>query len=222
MRFQFFIDFDGTIAMNDVGNTFFIEFGTNTDHYLAVETAWLRGEISSSELYNAACKSIRVSPERFRKFLASQDIDPSFLAFLESSRLYGADIVVLSDGFENYITPIFERFDIRDLEIYANRFTINRGQETIIPYFPFIEHTCGKCANCKGYHVKRLRRAECKTVYIGDGNSDRCGATECDYIFAKHDLADYCDEHQIDYLPFRDFHDVIKGIETIRNRRRAG
>jgi 2,3-diketo-5-methylthio-1-phosphopentane phosphatase len=217
MRFRFFVDFDGTIAMNDVGNAFFIEFGTNTDHYLAVETAWLRGEISSSDLYNAACKSIRVSPQRFQKFLASQDIDPSFLAFLEDTRLRGDSTVVLSDGFENYITPIFERFEIRDLEVYANRFTIDREDETIIPHFPFIAHTCGKCANCKGYHVKRLRKSNEITVFIGDGNSDCCGAVVCDYIFAKNDLADYCEANHIEYFPFRDFHDVIKGIAAIRN-----
>lgn len=104
----------------------------------------------------------------------------------------------------------------------ARRNFIERTYETILPHFPFIVHTCGKCANCKGYHVKRLHRAECKTVYIGDGNSDRCGATECDYIFAKHDLADYCEENQIDYLPFRDFHDVIKEIAILRDCHRTG
>ncbi|MFQ5627318.1 MAG: MtnX-like HAD-IB family phosphatase [bacterium] len=222
MRFQFFVDFDGTIAMNDVGNAFFIEFGTSTDHYLLIEAAWLRGEISSDELYNAACKSIRITPERFQKFLSKQDIDAAFLPLLENIWLNEEKIIVLSDGFENYITPILQRFAIKNLEVCANTFAFHREQETIVPHFPYLAQSCGKCANCKGYHVKRLRDPSATTVYIGDGSSDRCGAVECDYIFAKNDLADYCTENQVDFLPFRDFHDVIKGIETIRNRRRAG
>ena len=222
MQFQIFVDFDGTIAINDVGNAFFIEFGLNTDDFLLVEAAWLRGEISSSELYTAACKSIRVSPERFQTFLAKQDIDVSFLAFLENTRLLNDKVIVLSDGFENYIKPIFERFNISDLDIYANTFTINQGNSTILPQFPYLSHTCGKCANCKRYHVEKLREPQMTTIFIGDGYSDRCGAVECDHVFAKDDLADYCNENQVEYSPFRDFHDVIKGIENIRNLRRVG
>lgn len=218
MHFQFFVDFDGTIAATDVGHTLFLTFVTNSDAYLAVEEAWLRGKVSSTVLYRVTCEHIQVTPVQLKTFLDRQKIDPSFKPFLDFAKKHRDEVFVLSDGFKNYITPLFENAGIRDLAIYANEFK-HQKNGSIAPVFPFEHFTCGKCANCKGYQVRRLRNAEMTTVFIGDGNSDRCGAVECDYVFAKSDLKSFCKENQIEYFPFRDFHDIIKKITGIRSRR---
>ena len=217
MHFQFFVDFDGTIARDDVGHTFFTTFGANESAYLEIEKAWLNDAVSSADLYRAACPHIQVTPAQFEAFLEKQHIDPSFLTFFKYARSHNESMLVLSDGFHNYIEPILRAAGLSKLEICANAFDfVDDG--TIAPSFPYEAFTCGKCANCKRYHVQSRREAGLTSVFIGDGKSDCCGAVECDVIFAKKDLEKFCVDEKLDYFPFRDFHDVIRNLEIIRNR----
>lgn len=44
----------------------------------------------------------------------------------------------------------------------------------------------------------------------GDGYTDICGEREADVVFARKELIDYCREHDIDYLTFSDFEDILR------------
>jgi 2-hydroxy-3-keto-5-methylthiopentenyl-1-phosphate phosphatase len=80
--------------------------------------------------------------------------------------------------------------------------------------FPYIDRGCRRCANCKRWHIETIRRNGEKTVYIGDGYSDRYAIKSVDTVFARHDLANYCDTRGIAYIPFEDFYDVLKHLEN--------
>lgn len=222
MRFHYFIDFDGTISLEDVGTRFFLEFGSSVDDFLALDNAWLVGEISSADLYRRACALIRVTPAEFQRFLATQDIDPAFIEFVRRAREVDDRITVVSDGFSNYILPILERYVLDHLEVVANTFAFEPATGGITPSFPFIAQSCGKCANCKGSQIRRLRSAGLRTVLIGDGNSDTCGARLCDHVFARSELALFCRTEGIEFIAFENFHDIQKQVEKIRDYRRAG
>ena len=49
-------------------------------------------------------------------------------------------------------------------------------------------------------------------MYIGDGRSDREAAAEADLVFAKNELADYCQENGIKALKFNNFADICSQI----------
>ena len=217
MHSQYFVDFDGTIARDDVGHAFFTRFGSSAEAYLEIERAWLNDELSSADLYRAACPYMRVSPGQFADFLAEHKIDPTFADFLDYAGAHNESALVLSDGFRNYIQPLLAAAGVSGLEVCANVFSFEKSG-AITPAFPYEKYTCGKCANCKRHHVISRRQADATTVFIGDGKSDCCGAIECDVVFAKKDLEKFCRQHRIDYFPFHDFHDVIRSLEIIRNR----
>lgn len=217
MHFQYFVDFDGTIAQSDVGHTFFTTFGADTATYFDVEKAWLEGEISSADLYRAACPHVHVSPEQLDAFLATQKIDPTFPRFVAYAGEHNESLLVLSDGFRNYIEPMLRAANLSELEVCANAFTFEKNG-TISPDFPFEAYSCGKCANCKRHHVLTRREPATITVFIGDGKSDCCGAIVSDLIFAKKDLEKFCLRRQIDYFSFQNFDDVIRNLEIIRHR----
>ncbi len=218
-KLQIFCDFDGTIAVNDVGDAFFAKFGDAEACRLGVE-AWKRDELSSLELYLVECKDTRVTPQEFADFLADQPLDPYFAEFVKQFTADGHEIIMLSDGFENYITPLLERSNLPNLPVIANRFEYFNGDQ-IKPVFPFSEHTCGKCANCKRHHVETLKKPEFTPVFVGDGLSDRCGAEQCEIVLAKNDLARYCEKNAIPYTPFDDFSNVITALQNASRSKRS-
>ena len=50
-------------------------------------------------------------------------------------------------------------------------------------------------------------------VYVGDGYSDRYAIHSADVIFARYDLAGYCDKNGISYFPYDNFYAVLDYIE---------
>jgi 2-hydroxy-3-keto-5-methylthiopentenyl-1-phosphate phosphatase len=67
-----------------------------------------------------------------------------------------------------------------------------------------------------------LRHREAGAVaFVGEGYSDRFGALYADLTFARDNLADICVTDGIPFLPWTDFDDVRKGIETFTGREGA-
>jgi 2-hydroxy-3-keto-5-methylthiopentenyl-1-phosphate phosphatase len=57
-KFNVFVDFDGTITTQDVGEAMFIKFG-ELDTVKEVIDRWLNREISSFESWQQMCKSVK-------------------------------------------------------------------------------------------------------------------------------------------------------------------
>ncbi len=213
-RFQIFCDFDGTLAENDVGQQFFLTFSDPKVSEEAVK-AWMNGEISSAEMYRRELAVTRATREQMHRFAMSQRLSEGAVDFIRRCQQAGDEVFVVSDGFAAYIRTILDKFGLQSLPLFANDLTLD-ATGRLQPVFPYLEHSCGRCANCKGYHVRRLRKEGLLQVYIGDGFSDRCAVTQVDIVFAKRDLAKYCDEKGIAYYAFQNFKDIQSILEKIR------
>ena len=203
-----FSDFDGTIVQNDVGDLLFQTFGDVPMCAQAVR-AWLDDEISSRACWQRQAETARVTQQQLDEFCDTQAIARGFVEFASYCRRKDWRLYVLSDGLDYYIRRIFSRYDL-DLPVFSNTLKFLPPQNGAIPdriavEFPFFEHSCGRCGNCKSYHVRRLAEPNRKSVYIGDGFSDRCGAQAADVICAKGDLAEWCIANRKPYFPFEDF-----------------
>ncbi len=205
-----FSDFDGTIAQNDVGDAFFRTFGDWPACEAAIKR-WERNEISSRKVLEIAAAGARVTPERFEAFCAAQPLAPGFLEFVEFCREQRWPLVVLSDGLEAYIQSILQRHHLA-LPVYSNHLEFI-APDRIQVSFPYWEESCGRCANCKRQHVRRLAQKGERRVYIGDGFSDRCGAQAADFIFAKGDLSKWCAQERKSFLPFENFIAIREHLE---------
>lgn len=207
---KIFCDFDGTICPQDVGYAFFSLFaGDRCGTYVQ---EWKDEKIDSRQMYLLAIEHLDVTPDAVKLFVENQRMDPHFREFVTLCESSGFPVYVVSDGMDIYIRPILERNELGHLNVYSNRLSWQHGH--LDGAFPFYEHSCGRCANCKGHHLRRFRNGKDKMVLVGDGLSDICAAKEADTIFAKDGLADYCDESGIAYLPFLDFSDVIHGFRN--------
>src|SRR5439155_19923004 len=90
--------------------------------------------------------------------------------------------------------------------------------------FPFGHPTCVGCGTCKMNAVLGSRGASDDggaVAFVGEGYSDRFGAVYADVTFAKHHLATLCEQEGIPFLPWQDYDDVRRGLETIAAGRLA-
>lgn len=205
-----FCDFDGTISTNDVGNEFFTKF-TNGKAIEFVDI-WKAGKIDSSEMYLKSIEQLQLSKDQFNEFIAGQEIDPNFLDFVKLCETFSLQLYILSDGMDLYINPLLERNELDYLTVYSNKLFWQNGK--LAAEFPYYQWSCGRCANCKGYHFRRLREPGDQMILIGDGLSDTCAAKEADLVYAKNNLVSYCIDKNIDFIQYNDFSDIINKLTT--------
>ena len=205
-----FCDFDGTAAETDVGDNFFQTFGdTETCHHFVQK--WLRNEINSQECFIQEAATVKVTPKQLDSFCDQQNLRAGFIQFVERCKKNHWSLIMLSDGLDYYIKRILARHSI-DVPIYSNHLKFI-NPDRIKVEFPFIEHTCGRCANCKGHHIKELHDNQTLSIYIGDGYSDRCGAKAVDVIFARRDLKKWCEEKNINFHHFDNFYTIAEKLK---------
>jgi 2,3-diketo-5-methylthio-1-phosphopentane phosphatase len=213
-----FIDFDGTITTEDVGEKFFVTFADKEKAY-AIVNEWLDGKITSRQTWERLCALIEnLDMKKFDEFINGISLDPYFIEFVEFLEARGIEPIVLSDGLDYYIERILKKYGLERLKVYSNKAIFENGR--CRPEFPYTDEECDLCANCKRNHIIANSADDDITFYIGDGFSDACPVQYCDFVFAKRTLLKYCEKHRITFFPYSDFGDVRKRMEELFSRRR--
>lgn len=214
---KIFCDFDGTVCLGDNRAILFRAFGGDDVH--EVVSLWLKGEISGDECIRRECAAVqKFDRERFDSIIDEQELDPSFLPFVEFCRTHTIEIEILSDGFDYYIDRILKRYNINDIPVYANGLQVD--DSGLVPSFPHLNQYCSRAANCKGTHVLNHAADDQLRIIVGDGYSDRCAADYADIVFAKRQLIQYCRDTNISYFEFSNFHDVRERVEGLLKKKR--
>lgn len=218
-QFKIFIDFDGTITRNDVGEEIFRKFLAEDITNKIVEDL-LAGKISARVCWEKLCESVpAINEKEFDEFIHSQEVDSSLHRFIDYCEKNGFQIFVLSDGFDYYIEKILKREKLNQLKFYSNRLVLTEDGK-LIPSFPYYNIDCASSANCKRNHIIENSSEEDFTVYIGDGISDNDAIQYVDFIFAKSGLLKFCEVQRITYFPFKNFDDVISRLDELSLKKR--
>lgn len=218
-QFKIFVDFDGTITKQDIGEVMFLKFG-DPDKANEIIQDWIKEKINARQSWQLLCNTIKnLDKKKYDEFICSSPIDPTFKSFIEYCKDNGHEIRILSDGLDYYINRILERENLSHIEVFSNRLTFDESNN-LIPIFPYTDEECRRCANCKRNHVLNFSSDDEFSIYIGDGYSDVCPAQYCDFIFAKNSLLKYCEVNRITYFPYSDFNDVIKKLEELKSKKR--
>lgn len=205
-----FIDFDGTIAINDVGDELFRTFGA----FEPVHSELLQGLHTVAGYYERSASYLRreATPEAVRAFALSQDVDPYIVSLLTWCEAHAIDVTVVSDGFDVYIDPILDNIGFGSLRRYSNTLTYADGTWT--PAFPGASESCSCfCASCKRNVLLTLAGPDDVIVYVGDGRSDTCAAEHADIVFAKGALAAHCEAHGVAHHHFHTMFQVQQILE---------
>lgn len=209
-----FLDFDGTITIRDATDAILEAFADPA--WLEIEDAWLAGQIGSRECLAAQMALVTATREQIDRLLRTIDLDAGLVTLLDACAGQGVPVHILSDGFDYCIDRILRGRPVPDLarrlrgsQIVASRLRPDglRWQAT----FPHPPEACPHgCATCKPAAMTRLNPGGALTIFVGDGLSDRYAATSADVVFAKHQLAAYCEQAAIPYARF----DTLAAVAT--------
>ena len=227
---RLFIDFDGTITRDDVGNLFFRTFGGPACDELV--RRYRAGELSAAATFREEAAAVGpLDLGASGEFLRGRDTDPGLPHLVRFCRDQEIDLCVVSDGLDYYIAPILERAGCGDVPFVSNRAVFQgpdaSGRHALGFEFPHNDAVCDRCACCKRNQMLTRSADEDIIVYVGDGFSDRCPVQYADLVFAKGDLQTYCREENISYIVYRTLDDVTGQLESLlegdgmRRRRQA-
>jgi len=206
------VDFDGTISVDEVSLALMEEFGE--DDWTVPFNLHVAGEITLPELMSRQFAMIRRPKEELVRFVQeTTTVRPGFEKFVRFCNAQDVPINICSAGMDIYVEATLAMLDIPPVPIGVvgkSRF----GEDGIDVRFPQgrdgldFKATFVKNKQDEGYHV----------IYVGDGISDFGAARVADFVFARDSLLDLCRESGLSHMPFDDFHDVQRGLESLLTR----
>ena len=203
-----FLDFDGTVTLADTGVHVLERLGR--PEWRDVDRNYREGTIGSREVLAREWPLVSGGVDLARQVAREVEIDPGFDPLVHALGAAGAEVTVISDGFGLVVQEVCASAGVACL---TN--AIDDDGELV---FPWQDRCCpcSTCGVCKQAPIKDARRRGQTAVLVGDGISDRKAALLADVIFAKDDLADWCDEVGVDYRAYarlRDVHRALLGRE---------
>ena len=224
MAIEVFVDFDGTITNQDVGNAFFYKY-VGHPRYDELLQEYKAERISAQECFRRGIAAIgRLRRDEAATFVRSQEIDPSFKEFVAFCRDKGIEFHVVSDGLDFYINEVFEANGIEGVSVFSNALEfVPAGGDTTHELrigFPYADAECERCACCKRNIMVNRTTDEDIIVYVGEGYSDQCPAQYADVVFAKDELQTFCQQQNISYYLYDSFHDVVERLNILLAKKR--
>lgn len=200
-------DFDGTVSRTDTVNRLVRQHIVDPSWRFHVKR-YMRGEIGSRGVYEAAAGIMRMTRRQLEEFVAAYGLlDEGFPEFLNWARSRNIDVKIVSDGFDATIHILLESHGIHGIEVYANSLAVDRTG-TVTVSSPHSNPECGMCGTCKVQVIRSARSRYDRIILIGDGESDRHAASEADDVVALDDLFIYCAKAGIPALRAEGFHEI--------------
>lgn len=201
-----FVDFDGTITMEDTLEGA-VRLFAGEEEYRAVRQKLAAGEMTLSQVVRYAfdgASSGRLP--RMLEYVDRVEMRPGFPEFLREMERRGVPVVVISGGIRQFVERRLAPFRSRLLGVHAVDLDVSGpGMRLISPYDDGDELL-------KKTDVMALYAYE-QAIGVGDSFTDRKMALAVDTIFARDELARYLGKLGRPYIPYEDFYDVIRSLE---------
>ncbi len=187
MPVSFLVDYDGTIATEDVSDVLVDRYVADQDEVRRVFRAQEEGLLGSRAVTRWDMDVLPRNAELLRREAAQVPQDEGFPAFVHAARAAGALVEVVSDGLGFYVAPNLARLDpsLASLPVATNENLVS-GPAGVS--FPYGHPACLVCGTCKRERVRLHGAGGRVVVFIGDGASDRYAAHHADLVFAKDSL----------------------------------
>ena len=207
---EVFCDFDGTITLVDATDAVLETFALPA--WRDWEQRWVNGEITSQECLSRQIELIQADRETLVRFADDLQIDEGIIALDRRCAEEGVPLTIVSDGIDLIVEAVLHRHNLLHLPVFSNHLRWDEAGRPSLS-FPFAMQECESGAGtCKCSLALPSGRASSRTVYIGDGRSDRCVSAKINTLFAKGTLRDWCEFNGITYVPFETLTDVAERI----------
>ena len=207
---EVFCDFDGTITSVDATDAVLEAFALPA--WRDWERRWVAGEISSQECLSRQVELIQAERDTVVDFAAELPIDEGIIALGRRCAERSVPLTIVSDGLDLVVETVLRRHGLLHLPVFSNHLRWDEcGRPSLS--FPFAARECESGAGvCKCSLALPAGRASSSTVYIGDGQSDRCVSSKIRAVFAKGALQGWCKGKGIAYIPFETLTEVTEHL----------
>ena len=213
-----FLDFDGTITTRDATDAILEAYAD--PEWLRIEEAWKTGRIGSRECLTAQMRLVKATASELERLLDGIEIDAGFTALVELCFGSRVPVHIISDGFDYCIDRILRRPSLNlarhltAIRIVSTRLH-NEGTAWRVGFGSLDGGCVHGCATCKPAAMAMLNTGGGAAIFVGDGLSDKYAAVAADLVFAKNQLAAYCDERSIAYTPFDNLATIARQLEPL-------
>ncbi|MGQ9514222.1 MAG: HAD-IB family phosphatase [Thermoproteota archaeon] len=208
-KFWIFTDFDGTISNPDTIDLLGKIFDRPKERADMYERM-ISGLLTPKEWLSWEIGLVDAPLEKVLRFLNDVVvIDPNFPTFVDWCQEMEIPLTILSNGLEEIIRSLLERFHLDHIRVEANHLEKDR-----IPWKTVFRDNSA-WGHDKSAHLKESRRRGYLPVFIGDGVSDRDAALCAEIIFAKRELASFCEQKGLKYYRFASFGEIGSIIRQV-------
>ena len=207
------VDFDGTITLRDTLHVIVDAHG-RPGLWDQIEPALRSGEITVEEAMQTQFTTVTAAHDDVVALVREQaGTRPGFADLVAFAEAGGHRLVVMSAGFRCVIDEVLGDLGLKHLEVVANDAIFTTGGCTLV-WGDHRGDACEICGRRCKRHAIRERHADERLIYVGDGISDRCASLLADQIFARDGLAEWLVQEDVPFVPYEDFHDVIRVLRT--------
>jgi 2-hydroxy-3-keto-5-methylthiopentenyl-1-phosphate phosphatase len=206
-------DFDGTITEKDVAYILLDNFADGNWRQLLQD--YMAGKMAVGTFNRMAFAMVKADRQTLIDFTLKSGqvkVRSGFVELLKYCARKGVEFVIVSNGLHFYIETILDDMGIKGIDIFA-------AQSRFSPEGMKVKYVGpdGKQmeAGFKEAYTELLKRRGFNIVYVGNGISDIYPARRAIRVFATGELLELCRETELDCIPFADFHDVIRGLESL-------
>jgi 2-hydroxy-3-keto-5-methylthiopentenyl-1-phosphate phosphatase len=206
-------DFDGTITEGEISHLLLNEFARG--NWRDIVREFEIGRMPVAECMKKCFSMVKADESKIKDFLLNNSrvkIRRGFAELYEYCQKKGFYFIVVSNGLIFYIEAILDKLGLKNIQVIAAR--SQSGPEGMkIDYIgPDGVETD---SDFKEEYTRFLEKKGYDVVCLGDSISDVLTARRAYRVFATGTLPRYCRRDNITFTPFKDFHDVIRGLETI-------
>lgn len=200
-----FVDFDGTITMEDTLEGA-IRLFTPEEEYRAMRQKLVDGQLTLSQVVRCAFDG--APPERLPAMLDYVDgveLRPGFPEFLDEMEKRHIPVAVISGGIRQFVERKLAPFRHRLLGLHAVDLDVSGPSMRLISPCDDGNELLKKTAVMELYSYGHA-------IGIGDSFTDRNMALAADTVFARDELARYLQKLGRPYIPYESFFDVIQAL----------
>lgn len=216
MKPVIFCDFDGTITNNDNIVQIMEEFGPPEAEEIKQQILGQKISIQDGVRQLFSLLPSRKREEIINFVLNDANIRNGFAEFVAYAKEHNIPFYVVSGGIDFFLHPVLEKFGPFE-KIYCNK--ADFSGETIAIHYPYAcDDNClsGGCGCCKPSIIRTLSADDSYRIVIGDSITDLEAAKMADAVLARDYLIKKCEELNIKYTPFTDFHDCIAFLQNLQ------
>jgi len=208
-------DFDGTLTVKDVGVLLLDTFAS--PEWRKEPELWRKGLIETfKELNEREFSYLPAAKEReMAAFaVANTQLRDGALELVEYCRNKSIPLEIVSGGLDFYMRPVLDHHGLTTLPVLCLKHADFSSGDFVVPTYAEEVVVCDITGACKCSRIWHYQVLGYEVIYLGDGNSDRCPATQADVLFARDALAGYCDEKRISYKRFESMREVVAFLKS--------